>query len=208
MVNYHHYINNNAFLKETRMRIVAGSAKGRILKSPCGRKLRPTSVKVKTAFFNIVGDSIGDAGFLDLFAGTGNIGLEALSRGAERAVFVEKDKHTIQTLRQNIFRTDMQEFATVLAYDIFKALKVLERKSGKFDVVYIDPPYKYQGIAKILDTLYSKNLVNNGGIIVVERDKRAAEEEAWLKKIPLLFWKRKVYGDTALVFLKVKNKRS
>lgn len=112
------------------MRIVAGIAKGKLLKSPKGRKSRPTSSKVKSAFFNIIGDSIHNAGFLDLFSGTGNVGIEALSRGAERVVFVEKDSGSVQLLRQNIILTGMQEFATVLPYDVCRAMKTLGKKKS------------------------------------------------------------------------------
>lgn len=183
------------------MRIVAGTAKGRILKSPKGRKSRPTSSKVKSAFFNIIGDSIHNAGFLDLFSGTGNVGIEALSRGAERVVFVEKDSGSVQLLRQNIILTGMQEFATVLPYDVCRAMKTLGEKKELFNIIYIDPPYKYQDLERVLDSLAKQTLVGKGGIIAVERDSRTGEQE-WLRNAPFQFWQKKIYGDSMLIFFK------
>jgi 16S rRNA (guanine(966)-N(2))-methyltransferase RsmD len=184
------------------MRIAAGLAKGRLLKSPKGRKIRPTSEKVKSAFFNIISDDINNASFLDLFSGTGNVGIEALSRGARRTVFAEKDGYSVQLLRENILLTGMQEFATVLPCDVHRALKILGGKKEQFNIIYIDPPYKYQGIAEILHLLFKENLVENGGIIAVERDSHAEERETWLENAPFQPWQRKIYGDTLLVLLK------
>ncbi|RJX28627.1 MAG: 16S rRNA (guanine(966)-N(2))-methyltransferase RsmD [Dethiobacter sp.] len=184
------------------MRIVAGSAKGRLLKSPRGRKIRPTSDKVKSAFFNITSDYINNASFLDLFSGTGNIGLEALSRGAGRAVFVEKDSYSVQLIRENILLTGMQKFATVLPCDVYRALKILGEKKELFNIIYIDPPYKYQGIEELVQLLSKENLVENGGIIAVERDSHTRERETWLENSPFQPWQRKIYGNTLLVLLK------
>lgn len=173
------------------MRIVAGTAKGRLLKSPPGRKSRPTSSKVKSAFFNIISYYINDASFLDLFSGTGNVGIEALSRGAGRVVFVEKDSYLVKLLRQNLSILGMQEFAEVLSCNVYKALKTLGEKKELFSIIYIDPPYRYRGIGQILEFLSKENLVTIGGIIAVERDRRSEESETWLKNAPFQLWQKK-----------------
>ena len=183
------------------MRIVGGFAKGRPLKSPRGRTVRPTPNKVKAAFFNIIGDYIIDAKFLDLFSGIGNVGIEALSRGAGRAVFVEKNYNALHLLRQNIW-PDMQEFAVVLPYDLSHALKILKKNKEKFNIIYIDPPYKFRKIAEILFMLFTENLVESGGIIAVERGSRTGEEDVWPDDLPFRVWKIKVYGDTLLLLFK------
>ncbi len=184
------------------MRIAAGTAKGRILKSPPGRKSRPTSSMVKSAFFNIISPYLGDASFLDLFSGTGNVGLEALSRGAGRVTFVEKNSNLVKLLRQNLSILGFQEFAEVLSCDVYYALRILGEKKEVFDIIFIDPPYKYQGIGRILEFLLDLKMVSKGGIIAVERQRRSAESEAWLTPPLFQLWQKKYYGDTALFLLR------
>jgi 16S rRNA (guanine966-N2)-methyltransferase len=182
------------------MRIRAGSLKGRLLKSPRGEKIRPTSDKVKMAFFNIIGDCLKDVNFLDLFSGTGSIGLEALSRGAGRSIFVEKNRLSLEILRENIKLTGTQDRAQVLPLDIFGALKLLSKKGESFEIIYLDPPYDYQGTAKVLQYLYREDLVKEGGIISLERSGRDGRDG--LEKVPFRPWKKKVYGNVFLLIFK------
>lgn len=181
------------------MRVVAGFAKGRLLKAPHGRKVRPTAGKVKSAFFDIIGNYIRNAHFLDLFSGVGSVGIEALSRGAKRAVFVEKNSNTVHLLHQNIWK-DMRALAVVLPYDVSRALKILKKKKETFNIVYIDPPYDYAPVLEILKQLFQENLVESGGIVAVERSRRS--QQAWLENTPFQPWQIKIYGDTALVLFR------
>lgn len=177
------------------MRIISGSARGMKLKSPRGKKIRPTSQKVKAAFFNIVQDSIQEAYFLDLFSGSGGIGLEALSRGAEKCIFVDKDPDSIQLIRENIKLAEMQKKASVYQGDVGRLLLRFSKKEECFNIIYIDPPYKYNKVPEILFLLREGRLLVEGGIIGVERPNH--DESKW-GYFPFLLQQKKVYGDTVL----------
>lgn len=179
------------------MRIISGSARGMNLKSPHGKKIRPTSEKVKEAFFNIVQDSIKESWFLDLFSGSGGIGLEALSRGAKKCIFVDKDRDSIHLIRENIQLTGMQEKASVYQGDARRVLLGFSKKEICFDIVYIDPPYKYTKITETLCLLHQERLLVEGGIIGVERPSR---DSMW-DYSPFSLQQKKNYGDTTLYLL-------
>lgn len=126
------------------MRVIAGSAKGIQLQAVPGSGTRPISDRVKEAVFNILGDAVIDSYVLDLFAGTGSVGIEALSRGAEQAVFVEKHPKANATIRANLYRTQLQSRARIVQADVFK---FLTGDPQPFDLVYVAPP-QYQGLWK------------------------------------------------------------
>ena len=126
------------------MRVISGSAKGVPLQAVPGSGTRPITDRVKEAVFNILGESIIDSYVLDLFAGTGSVGIEALSRGAELAVFVEKHPKAIATIRTNLRRTRLQARASVVRADVFK---YLNSDAQPFDLIYVAPP-QYQGLWK------------------------------------------------------------
>ncbi|HAP32624.1 MAG TPA: 16S rRNA (guanine(966)-N(2))-methyltransferase RsmD [Firmicutes bacterium] len=181
------------------MRVITGSAKGRLLKPPRNRKIRPTADKVKNAFFNMVGNAVRGGSFLDLFAGTGSMGIEALSRGVARCVFVDKGKDSLRLIKENLYRTGFQKGADVLNCDFTRALKVLKKNGELFDIIYIDPPYHLYRIDVILSIINDYRLLVSGGFIGVERDRR--ENFAWLEGAPFQLKQQKVYGDTRLIFL-------
>ncbi|MGC9398844.1 MAG: 16S rRNA (guanine(966)-N(2))-methyltransferase RsmD [Anaerolineae bacterium] len=126
------------------MRVIAGKAKGRQLQSVPGPGTRPVTARAKTAFFDILQQSIVNAHFLDLFAGTGQVGIEALSRGAARVVFVEKMGIALRTIRANLRRTGLEEHAEIVAGDVFAYLR---RAPEPFHYIYIAPP-QYRGMWK------------------------------------------------------------
>jgi len=133
------------------MRVISGYSKGRVLKSPKGNNTRPTSDKVKGAFFNILSDYVHEAVFLDLFAGTGSIGIEALSRGAEKCVFIEKDPHAVTIIKANLLLTGMQNNGKILACNINRGLKILAKKKESFDIIYLDPALAPAFISGLLE---------------------------------------------------------
>jgi len=189
------------------MRIISGTARGMNLKSPKGTKIRPTSQKVKAAFFNIIYDRIYGADFLDLFSGSGSMGLEALSRGARRCVFVDKDRESIRLIHENTRLIRMQEQAVVRQGDVCSVLAGLAENGESFDIVYLDPPYLYKHsvILEIFSLLQRSGLLADTGVIGVERPSRdehgqkheQVHEHGWeLSPFPLKKMKR--YGDTAL----------
>ena len=179
------------------MRIISGSIRGMNLKSPKGEKIRPTSQKVKAAFFNILHDRIYEADFLDLFSGSGSMGLEALSRGAKKSVFVDKDRESVRLIHENIKLVRMQEKATVYQGDVCRVLPGLNNNNERFGVIYLDPPYLYKDdkIVEILIQMQKGGLVIENGVIGVERPNREYHE--W-KLSPYPLQQKKSYGDTAL----------
>lgn len=152
------------------MRVVAGKAKGRILRSPSGKKIRLTSDRVKEALFNILGERVVGAHFLELFAGSGSVGIESLSRGAKAVVFVESDKRCIKTIRENL-GIFCAETVTLLALDTFKAIALLHKQRKKFNIIFLDPPY-YRGLAKkSLINLAGYDILKRNGLIIVEHSR-------------------------------------
>lgn len=181
------------------MRINAGSAKGRLLKSPRNSKIRPTGDKVKSAFFNMIGSAFTAGTFLDLFAGSGSIGIEALSRGCARSVFVDKDRSSLRLIKENLGLAGFEKQAEILACDALRALQILKKKEESFNLIYIDPPYFYTGIPAILETLSVYKLLKAGGYIGVERDSQ--DQCRWLDNIPFCVKKQRIYGNTRLILL-------
>ena len=179
------------------MKVIAGSAKGTILKTPRGFSTRPTSGKVKGAFFNIIGKQILDACFLDLFAGTGGMGIEALSRGCSYSVFVENKHVCIKLIKDNLKKSKVFDKAAVIQSDVHIALNRLSKQGFKFDIIYIDPPYLYETILELIADLDKLNLLAPGGVLGVERDSRNCIEG--IDYLPYAFRQRKLYGNTQLL---------
>lgn len=155
------------------MRVITGSAKGRKLITLEGEDIRPTSAKVKGAIFNSIQFDIEGRNVLDLFAGAGQLGIEALSRGARKAVFVDLSRESIRVVNDNLEHCRLKDNATVFNGD---GLSYLKTTREKFDIVFIDPPYKKQLALKALSLVL--NVLNDGGIIVCETDIKEELPEA------------------------------
>ena len=149
------------------MRVIAGTARGRRLAAPAGRGTRPTPDRVKEALFSILGDRIVGARVLDLFAGTGALGIEALSRGAAHATFVERERSTARVLRENLALLDPAD-TQVLVLDAAHAIRSLPPERGSFDLAFIDPPFESALWDPTLAELVLANVVTPGGIVVCE----------------------------------------
>jgi len=146
------------------LRIVDGLFRGRILKSPKGEQTRPTTSMLREAVFNICAEWSEGARFLDLFAGSGAMGLEAISRGASFATFIEKDRQSAQCIRENISLLGVEEKAQVLTLDAKRALSAL---MSPYDLIYIDPPYEKE-VPEIITAILAKNLLAPRGILFLE----------------------------------------
>lgn len=179
------------------MRVIAGTARGTRLTAPKGLEVRPTLDRVREALFSILGPRLEEARFLDLFAGTGANGIEALSRGARAAVFVENDPRSIEAIRHNLETTRLGAFATCLRALLPGALAELGRKEQPFDLVFADPPYAFSDYERLLLGLEEGGLVAQDGIIVVEHAVRVGVPE---KVGELTRYRQAVYGDTVLSF--------
>ncbi|MBI3358019.1 MAG: 16S rRNA (guanine(966)-N(2))-methyltransferase RsmD [Nitrospirae bacterium] len=176
------------------MRIIAGIMKGRKLLLPRGLHLRPTTDKVKEAIFNILSAEISGASFLDLFSGSGSIGIEAISRGAKRVVFVEKDKKHALLIRKNLSLFPSNNPIAIFegsAQDFLKTTKEL------FDLAYIDPPYEDNDLPSLLLTLGSSDTIRPNGIAVIEHFYKREFHPSFGK---LIFLRQVRYGGTALSF--------
>jgi len=177
------------------MRVIAGEAKGRKLLSVPGQATRPITDRVKESLFNILGGRVVNALFLDLFAGTGSVGIEALSRGARRAVFVERNRQALQVIAKNLKMTDLADRAQVVGSDVFKFLR--GEFDEKFDIVYIAPP-QYKGLwARTLLALDGRELLADEGLIVAQIHPK---EFAPLDLKSLQLADQRKYGSTLLCF--------
>jgi len=177
------------------MRVISGSARGRTLKSVPGRNTRPTSDRVKEAMFSMIGPYIDGGEALDLFAGTGALGIEALSRGADRAIFVDAERASVEVVRANLRNTGLSERAEVHRGDAERALGILARRGLAFDLVFLDPPYRMRNMDEIMRRMQELGLLKGGCRIVVEH---AAEQDYPGRIGGLNRTKRAEYGDTAV----------
>jgi 16S rRNA (guanine966-N2)-methyltransferase len=163
--------------------------------------VRPTSDKVKQALFNILGERIADASFLDLFAGAGGIGIEALSRGAGRVVFVDASRASLQVVRQNIEQTGFDERSqTVLS----KVESFLKKPSGSYDIVFLDPPYADK-LQPLLELIAGAGILKPGSIVIAEHfKKQSSPADAGC----LTLYREAKYGDTVLAFYKFRGQET
>lgn len=148
------------------MRVITGKARGVQLKTPEGMQTRPTSDRVKEALFSIINFDLPGANVLDLFAGTGQLGIEALSRGAKRAVFVDAREDACKIVRENLRRTKLEGEAKVVRSDY---LDYLRRCKEKYDIILLDPPYAEVFLENALKCITEIDILQSGGIIVTER---------------------------------------
>lgn len=152
------------------MRVIAGEAKGRMLKAVPGMNTRPTTDKVKEAIFSMIGPYFDGGIALDLFAGTGGLGIEAWSRGVEHSVFIDREKLSIDIIRQNVETAKMGSAAEIYRNDAERALKTLAKREQKFRLVFLDPPYKMTTMDALMEQLAVNQMLEPEAIVVVEHD--------------------------------------
>jgi len=150
------------------MRVITGSARGRKLAAPEGLDIRPTTDKVKEAVFSAIQFEIEGAYILDLFAGSGQMGIEALSRGAKRAVFVDNSQRALKCVNENLRTVKFEKYADVINRDSYDYIKHINKK---FDIIILDPPYRYNHINNILPFVVEK--LNDGGLVICEYESDA-----------------------------------
>ena len=182
------------------MRVISGKARGKKLVALEGTNTRPTLDRVKEALFNIIQFDITDKSVLDLFAGSGAIGIEAISRGAKSVVFCDNSIDAIKVIKTNIKNTRSDEKAIILNKDYINALENLANKETKFDIIYLDPPYKTQYAEIAIERIMKLNLLSKEGIIIVETDDIKKEKDIQTEGIKI-FDKRK-YGRAILIFIR------
>ena len=181
------------------MRVISGIAKGRILRVPKG-KIRPLSDQAKEALFNILAPRVEGCDFLDLFAGSGSVGIEALSRGARLSIFVEMDRRSVDVIRKNLSDLGLDDRAEVFALEVRRGLKILGKKQAKFDIIFLGAPYGSPVTSQTLKLLGKLDLLKPEGVVIAEhRFKQIVDE----KFEALIRFRQERYGDTMFSFYKV-----
>jgi 16S rRNA (guanine966-N2)-methyltransferase len=158
------------------VRIIGGRLRGRKLQTFKGSEVRPTADRVREALFNILGRKFSDANVLDLFAGTGALGIEALSRGAQAAVFVDNNAHSLTVLRKNLDRCALQPYSRTIRWDISRNLKCLVEYPDTFDLVFLDPPYHCGLVATALQHLLDSGCLAPKAVLIAEHEADASPE--------------------------------
>ena len=180
------------------LRIIGGDLKGKKLKSIRGKLIRPTGNRIREAIFNILSIRIAKAMVLDLFAGTGALGIEALSRGAQRALFVDNDKESLSVLKQNIALCGLGEKAGIIRWNIRQNLNVLKSIGQKFDLIFLDPPYNKNLITPTLINIEKSAVLKNSACIMVEH---SVHESLPADLRAFHFKDQRKYGKTLVSFL-------
>lgn len=185
------------------MRVISGIAKGHKLKAPKGNKVRPTEDRIKESIFNILGNIKKDSVILDAFGGTGGIGIEFLSRGAKKSVFVDNYSNSINIIIENLVHTKLLERAEILKSDIFVALKRFNKDNLKFDYIYLDPPFnKGDLVDKLLSAIERENILAENGIILIEHERELELEDCMYSFLRCDIRK---YGSKSIDFYKIKT---
>ncbi len=185
------------------MRVIAGTARSLPLKTIEGRETRPTTDRIKETLFNMLSPFLANCRFLDIFSGSGAIGIEALSRGAESCVFIEKNRRAVQCIKENLEFTHLGEKAVVLNRDAKSALSALE--SGKpYSVVFMDPPYESDFEDELLTYLASSGLIDAESLIVVEA--KLSKSFDFVKGLGFEITKEKRYKTNKHVFMRRSQK--
>jgi 16S rRNA (guanine966-N2)-methyltransferase len=180
------------------LRIIAGELKGRKLRSVPGTKTRPTAARIREAIFNILAFQIQGSRVLDLFAGTGAFGIEALSRGAESVVFVDADTDSISVLQENIKNLSLESLAKTFRWDLTRNLNCLDPLRSNYNLIFMDPPYNKKLIEPALYSLHNSQSIENGARIVVEHSRL---EPILKSRLPYAISDQRTYGKTLVSFL-------
>lgn len=183
------------------MRVISGSARGTTLHSIDDINTRPTLDRVKESLFNIIQNQVEDAVVLDLFAGSGAIGIEFLSRGAEKVYFCDKSPKAVDMIKKNLDKTKLKDKATILNNDYIDCIDKI--KNIKFDIIFLDPPYKENFSKQAIKKISESKLLKNEGIIIVETDKPERDiKEIENINIDYKIYDLRKYGRASLIFLK------
>lgn len=159
------------------MRVISGRKKGYGLKAPKGRQTRPTEDRIKESLFNILMDIHDESIVLDLFAGSGSIGIEFLSRGAKKSFFVDRSYDSIKCIKENLQHTDLSDIAEVFKTDAIKSIMLFADKDIKFDYIFADPPYGQDLIIKTIKKISKENILKENGLLILEHEKNLVLED-------------------------------
>ncbi|MDA1475663.1 16S rRNA (guanine(966)-N(2))-methyltransferase RsmD [Bacillus changyiensis] len=186
------------------MRVISGVYKGRAIKAVPGTSTRPTTDKVKESIFNMVGPYFEGGIGLDLFAGSGGLGIEALSRGFDRLVFVDRDFKAIQTVKANLKTLGVEKCAEVYRNDAERALYAASKRGLRFDAIFLDPPYQEQKLKALLIMIEKSNLLNDNGFILAEHAKEVVLPQ---ETGELHISRQEIYGLTGVSIYRKRGNR-
>ncbi len=182
------------------MRVISGNNKGKTLYSPNNMAIRPTTDRIKETLFNIISPIKNNAVVLDIFTGTGSIGIEFLSRGSKECYFIDDSYKSIKLAKRNIEACKLENKSKVYINDFEKAINILGKKNIKFDYIYADPPYNKIFGQKILDNIINESILKEDGLLIIECEE---SEKISIKKYELMLkYEERKYGRTKLNFFK------
>ncbi|WP_427338566.1 16S rRNA (guanine(966)-N(2))-methyltransferase RsmD [Caloranaerobacter sp. DY30410] len=179
------------------MRVITGTAKGHKLKVPKGLSIRPTTDRIKESLFNILGNDLEDSVVLDLFAGSGSIGIEFLSRGAKECYFIDNSIISIKTIKENLIKTNLIAKSYVYKNTVERAIKKLGARGIKFDYIFMDPPYEKGLVIPTLEIIAAENLLKEEGIIIIEHE---SSLDLLNEIISFVKVRENNYGNTKITF--------
>jgi RNA methyltransferase, RsmD family len=181
------------------MRVIAGISKRLLLKTPTGMDTRPTADRIKETLFNIIQYDIADTNFLDLYSGSGAIGIEALSRGAKSATFIENDKKAYNCINENLVTVNLADKAVVKHTDVILGLQELEKGNYIFDVIFMDPPYNNEYEKQVLQFLKTSAIMHEGTVVIIEA--AIDTDFSYISELPFNIIKIKKYKTNKHLFL-------
>jgi len=177
------------------VRIISGEKKGFSVKAVPGMNTRPTTDKIRESMFQIIGPRFEGGTMLDLYGGSGVVGLEALSRGMDKVIFVDKNSSAVQTIKSNLKAAGWKERAEVYRKESYLALKAVSRKGTQFEMIFLDPPYEKHNLQKDLEFISEKQLLKTGGMVVVEHARQVILPETYKN---MYMERRENYGITTI----------
>lgn len=183
------------------MRVISGTARGKKLNTLSGLNTRPTLDRVKEAVFSIIQFDLEDKNVLDLFSGSGALAIEALSRGAKNAVMCDNSYEAIKIIKQNVKETRLIDKVEIINKDYAETLKKLNKENKKFNIIFLDPPYKSDFAIKSMEYIFRNNMLLDDGIIIFETDDKNKEQEILKYKEMKIFDIRK-YGSVYVIFIR------
>lgn len=184
------------------MRVIAGSARRLILKTVEGMETRPTTDRIKETLFNMIQNDLYGCSFLDLFAGSGAIGIEALSRGAKEAVFIDSGTRQVDCIRENLKTTRLYERAEILGCDVLSGIRKLSGKGRRFDFIFMDPPYDHEYEKNVLEEIHGTSLADEDTVLIVEAS--LGTDFSWADHAGYRILRSKEYKTNKHVFLCMK----
>jgi 16S rRNA (guanine966-N2)-methyltransferase len=179
------------------MRVISGNLKGRRLINPDGTMVRPTGSRVKEALFSIIGEKVVDSTFVDCFSGTGNIGIEAVSRGAAHAFFIERNPRVVEILKRNVKNLGLTDRVSVMTLDALKGAKALGKLGVSADIFFLDPPYAYSRTVEIIFALLEHDVIAPEGVLIWQHSAKTVPGSSYGQLKPD---STRFYGDTGITF--------